>query len=96
MNDRIETVKRRKTQSRLGRVVLACVVAMAATLWGDNADLQRALDNTNLTFSTFFQATSKFWAYQTSVTHDGVDAASSGALGNSQTNGFWTTVTGPV
>lgn len=35
------------------------------------------------------------WFAQTTVTHDGIDAARSGAIGNSQQTWFETTVTGP-
>ncbi len=35
------------------------------------------------------------WFAQTTITHDGIDAARSGAIGNSQQSWFETTVTGP-
>ena len=36
------------------------------------------------------------WTAQTQVTHDGVDAAQSGAIGDSQSSSIETTVTGPA
>ncbi len=51
-----------------------------------------ALDGLGLSYST--GGTSN-WFVQTSVTHDGVDAMQSGAIGNSQENYLQTTVTGP-
>ncbi len=53
--------------------------------------LQTALDNTTLSFTT---GGSSSWVGQASTTHDGVDAAQSGVLGNSQTNWLQTTVSG--
>ncbi len=54
--------------------------------------LGTALDNTSLTFTTGGSAS---WAGQSSQTHDGVDAARSGALDHSQQTWLQTTVTGP-
>lgn len=54
--------------------------------------LPTALDNTTLTFST---GGSVSWFGQTSKSHDGVDAAKSGAIGHSQSSWLQTTVTGP-
>ena len=54
--------------------------------------LSAALDNTALSFTT---GGSSSWLGQTTITHDGVDAARSGALGNNQTNWLQTTVSGP-
>lgn len=52
-----------------------------------------ALDNPSLTWTTGGDAP---WFFQTSVTHDGVDALQSGAIGNDQSSWLETTVTGPA
>ena len=54
--------------------------------------LPESLDASNLTFTTSGNAV---WVGQGGVTHDGVDAGRSGAVGNSQSSIFTTTVTGP-
>ena len=63
--------------------------------WTENSEqtipLATALDNTELSFTT---GGASSWQGQTSRTHDGVDAARSGTLGNSQTNWLQTTVSG--
>lgn len=50
-----------------------------------------ALDNTGLTWSSTGNA---IWGIQTGVTHDGVDAAHSGTITNSQTSSITTTIVG--
>ncbi len=55
--------------------------------------LADALDNPDLQWTTGTDAT---WSSQTAVTHDGVDAARSGAITDSQTSTLNTTVTGPA
>ena len=54
--------------------------------------LAAALDNTSLTFTTGGSAS---WYGQTAESSDGVDAARSGAIGNSQQTWLQATVTGP-
>ena len=54
--------------------------------------LPTALDNTSLRFTTGGSAS---WFGQTSWTHDGTDAARSGAVGDSQSSWLQTTVSGP-
>ena len=54
--------------------------------------LVTALDNPSLTWTTGGNGN---WAGQAEITHDGVDAAQSGILGNNQTTWIETTVTGP-
>jgi hypothetical protein len=51
-----------------------------------------ALDTTNLDWTTGGDAN---WYLQSTVTHDGVDAARSGLIGDGQTSWLRTTVTGP-
>src|SRR5438093_2354840 len=51
-----------------------------------------ALDTTSLTWTTGGNSN---WIAQTTTTHDGVDAAESGQIGNSQSSYVQTTVTGP-
>ena len=67
--------------------VVTNVVTQAAGM-----TLQTALDSTTLSFTS---GGGSSWFGQTTITHDGVDAVQSGALGNSQTNWLQTTVTGP-
>src|SRR5207302_629907 len=55
-------------------------------------ELAEALDTTNLVWTTNGASP---WIGQSLVTHDGVDAARSGAIGDSQTTSFQTTVNGP-
>lgn len=52
----------------------------------------QALDNSGLSWYT---AGSASWIFQSSVTHDGVDAAASGTIGNDQYSFLETTVIGP-
>ncbi len=54
--------------------------------------LTEALDDTNLAWTTGGAAV---WFGQTTVTHDGVDAAQSGVIGNDSESWVQTTVTGP-
>jgi len=54
--------------------------------------LATALDTTDLTWSTGGNAN---WYLQSTVTHDGMDAARSGAITNGQATWLKTTVTGP-
>ncbi|HMJ88732.1 MAG TPA: immunoglobulin domain-containing protein, partial [Candidatus Acidoferrum sp.] len=54
--------------------------------------LPEALDATNLTWTATGNA---LWIGQSVLTHDGVDAARSGAITNSQTTSIETTVSGP-
>ena len=51
-----------------------------------------AVDNSSLTFTASGHAP---WFGQTATTHDGVDAAQSGVIGDSQSSTMKTTVTGP-
>ena len=63
-------------------------------VWREKAlTLSAAVDNSTLTFTTGGLVST--WYGQTAQTHDGVDAARSGALGNNQTNWLQTTVSGP-
>ena len=58
--------------------------------------LSTALDAGNLTWTTNASPSSAApWVGQTVVSHDGVDAARSGAIADSQSTSFQTTVTGP-
>ncbi len=57
-----------------------------------DAGLGAALDAAALSWS---QGGNLYWTAQTGTTHDGVDAAQSGAIGNSQTTWFQTTLQGP-
>jgi hypothetical protein len=54
-------------------------------------ELADAVDNTNLVWTTSTAA----WTGQRGVTHDGVDAAASGSIGNSSETYLETTVEGP-
>ncbi len=60
--------------------------------WTSAPTLGSALDNTSLTWSTGGNGS---WDAQTVTTHDGVDAAKSGAISHSQTTWLQTMVTGP-
>ncbi len=51
-----------------------------------------AVDNTSLSWTTGGDAN---WFGQTANSHDGVDAAQSGAIGNNQSTWLTATVTGP-
>jgi hypothetical protein len=55
-------------------------------------NLAQALDATNLTWSTSGNAD---WFSETDITHDGIAAAQSGAIGNSMSTELETTVVGP-
>ena len=55
--------------------------------------LETALDTTELTWTTGGNLP---WSGQTSITYDSVDAARSGAIGNSQSSWMETSVTGPA
>ncbi len=60
--------------------------------WTESAPtLADAVDNTALTFTTGGYSS---WIAQSTYSHDGVDAARSGTLGNSKTNWLQTTVSG--
>ncbi len=61
-------------------------------LTGAGGTLADAVDAPSLTFTTGGSAS---WGIQTSVTHDGVDAAASGDISNNQETWMETTVTGP-
>ena len=52
-----------------------------------------AVDNSNLVWTT---GGDKPWQYQSSVTHDGIDAAQSGAIADNQTSWLEAPVTGPA
>lgn len=71
---------------------VAVTVAQAQTL-------ATALDNSNLVWTSSASSGSQSWQGQTSVTHDGVDAAKSGPVvqfaGTPGTSTLQTTVTGP-
>lgn len=70
------------------------VTSMPATLLVNApASLESALDTTGLTWTTGGNAN---WSAQTAVTHDNVDAAQSGRIGDSQESRLETTVTGPA
>ena len=55
--------------------------------------LEEAVDTTGLAWTTGSAST---WAWQTSVAHDGQDAAASGPSADSQTNWLETAVVGPI
>lgn len=74
----------------VGAVCLA--VALACVALTARADLGTALDNTQLTWNTQGDAD---WYEETAVTHDGVDAARSGAVGDVMQSDLSTVVTGP-
>ena len=59
---------------------------------GGSVSLSTALDVSGLSIST--GGSTPAWFGQTSIRHDGVDAARSGAISHSQTNWFQTTVSG--
>ncbi len=80
---------------RQGVVILVAIVvagraAVPATLAA--VSLAEAVDRTNLVWSTGGNAV---WLGQTTVTHDSVDAAQTGAIGDGQESWLETTVTGP-
>ncbi len=64
----------------------------AVSLNTQTLTLEQALDTTGLVWSTAGNAS---WFGQSTVTHDGVDAARSGAIANSQQSYMETTITGP-
>jgi len=54
--------------------------------------IPEAVDATNLVWTT---GGNVVWGAQASITHDGVDAAQSGAIGDSQSTYLQTTIVGP-
>ena len=66
------------------------IIASYAKL--DDGTVAGAVDNASLVFTLAGDAS---WFRQTTNTHDGVDAAQSGAIGNSQSSKLEATVTGP-
>lgn len=68
--------------------VTSSVVSLAVTV-----SLAEALDTTTATWST--SGTTPLWAGQTAVTHDGVDAAQSGAVADGKSTTVQTSMTGP-
>lgn len=77
------------------RLLHACFVALLTFGLAQVASAQTlstALDTTGLTWTTGGNAS---WSGQTTTTHDGVDAARSGSIGNDQETYIQTTVTGP-
>ena len=74
-------------------LLLAVPAAVQAQIGPDSPEaLANVLNSTNLTWSTSGNAN---WFSQTNTTHDGVSAARSGAITNSQSSTLQTTVTGP-
>jgi M6 family metalloprotease-like protein len=67
-------------------------LTLGVTLSITDTNLVAALDATNL---TWLSGGSLPWVSQAVVTHDGVDAAQSGAIGNEQNTWLQTTVEGP-
>lgn len=71
-------------------------VAVAAGLLGfrtaSAGTLQDALDNNSVNFTVGGNAP---WAFQTALTHDGIDAARSGLISDSQVSYFEATLTAP-
>jgi len=65
---------------------------LSITLAVMGGDLGQALDTTNLTWTAGGDAA---WFQQSTITHDGADAAQSGVLTDNQSCWFQTTVTGP-
>jgi hypothetical protein len=63
------------------------------TIKDDDRSLAEALDVPGWTWTT--GGNTPAWVGQTVVTHDGMDAARSGVIGNNQTNWIETAVTGP-
>jgi hypothetical protein len=72
---------------------LALPAAVQAQTGPDSPQaLADALNNTNLTWST---SGATNWFSRTNTTHDGISAAQSGAITNSQSSTLQTTITGP-
>lgn len=83
----------RSTYSNASRCLLAMLASVGLSQTQCFADaLGDAVDAPALTFTTGGSAN---WGAQTSTTHDGVDAAANGYIGNSQESWLQTTVTGP-
>ena len=81
------------TQHLLLATVAWLLLAIPASAQTDSPEaLALAVDAPNLVWST---GGATNWFSQTNVSHDGVDAARSGALGNSQTSFLQTSVVGP-
>lgn len=78
------------TVSSTGTVNSSITVGVSLSVTDTN--LVAALDATNLTWVSGGDLS---WMPQTGVTHDGVDAAQSGAIDNQQTSWLQTTVEGP-
>jgi hypothetical protein len=74
------------------RMLLAGLILAAPALTLRAQTLATALDNPSLVWTT---GGSALWSGQTSTTHDGVDAAQSGTIGDTQESWLQTTVTGP-
>ncbi|WP_295386843.1 C39 family peptidase [uncultured Thiodictyon sp.] len=72
-----------------GAIAGNCTVSFSFSV---QPSLGQALDNTSLTWTTNGNAN---WAGETLTTHDGVDAAQSGAMVDSQSSNLNTVVTGP-
>ncbi|MEO5716896.1 MAG: leucine-rich repeat protein [Luteolibacter sp.] len=72
--------------------LISCLIVPLATALPAAADLATVLDAPGLTWSTGGSAT---WIDETSVTHDGVDAAQNGDIGDSGQSWMETTITGP-
>lgn len=72
-------------------LLIAALTGFASSLHAQ-VSLGDAVDNTNLVWTSGGNAA---WIRQTAVTHDGVDAAQSGAIFDYQESWLQTTVTGP-
>jgi hypothetical protein len=68
-------------------------IALSGRLPASAQTLAEALDTTNLAWTT---GGSSSWFYQTTNTHDGVDAVQSGPIGTNETSWIETTVVGPA
>src|SRR5262245_2714522 len=71
-------------------IILLLALGLAIDLYAQT--LSAALDGTGLVWTT---GGSAVWTGQTVVTHDGVDAAASGAITANQQSWVQTTVSGP-
>lgn len=81
----LDDVRIYSTNLSAGDIAILAGIPIAGTLTD-------ALDATNLTWTTGGNAP---WSYQTTNTHDTVDAARSGVIGHNQSSWIETTVTGP-
>jgi hypothetical protein len=72
--------------------ILLFVMGAGAPLGNAQVSLSQALDTTNLVWTTGGSAS---WSGQTTVAHDGVDAARSGFISDAQESWLQMTVTGP-